>query len=151
MFNRQLRFVLTASTLMFSGYAWAQATPVGLWKTIDDKTKTERSLVRITESGGVLTGKVEKLLAADAKPDAVCDLCTDDLKDKPLIGLPVIRGVKQDDDDKTLWGGGTITDAKEGKVYKVRLKPIEGGAKLEVRGYVGMPMLGRTQTWIRVE
>jgi uncharacterized protein (DUF2147 family) len=151
MFNRQLRFVLAASTLMFSGYALAQATPVGLWKTIDDKTKTERSLVRITESGGVLTGKVEKLLAADAKPDAVCDLCTDDLKDKPLIGLPVIRGVKQDDDDKTLWGGGTITDAKEGKVYKVRLKPIEGGAKLEVRGYVGMPMLGRTQTWIRVE
>ena len=57
----------------------------------------------------------------------------------------------QDDDDKTLWGGGTITDAKEGKVYKVRLKPIEGGAKLEVRGYIGLPMLGRTQTWVRVE
>ena len=103
------------------------------------------------DDDGVLTGKVEKLLAADAKQDAVCDLCTDDLKDKPLIGLPVVRGVKQDAEDKTIWGGGTITDAKEGKVYKVRLKPIEGGNKLEVRGYIGMPMLGRTQTWIRVE
>jgi uncharacterized protein (DUF2147 family) len=151
MFNRQIQFVVAASALVFSGFALAQATPVGLWKTIDDKTKTERSLVRITESGGVLTGKVEKLLASDSKQDAVCDLCTDDLKDKPLIGLSVIRGVKQDAEDKTLWGGGTITDAKEGKVYKVRLKPVDGGSKLEVRGYVGMPMLGRTQTWIRVE
>jgi uncharacterized protein (DUF2147 family) len=151
MFNKQFQCVVALSALVFSGLAAAQATPVGLWKTIDDKTKTERSLVRITESGGVLTGKVEKLLAPDAKQDAVCDLCTDDLQDKPLLGLPVVRGVKQDDDDKTLWGGGTITDAKEGKVYKVRLKPIEGGAKLEVRGYIGLPMLGRTQTWIRVE
>jgi uncharacterized protein (DUF2147 family) len=155
MFNSRLQCVVALSALLFS--AWgvaqtaAQTTPVGLWKTIDDKTKTERSLVRITESGGVLTGKVEKLLAADAKQDAVCDLCTDDLKDKPLLGLPVVRGVKQDAEDKTIWGGGTITDAKEGKVYKVRLKPIEGGSKLEVRGYIGMPMLGRTQTWIRVE
>jgi uncharacterized protein (DUF2147 family) len=151
MFNRQLQFVLAASTLMFTGYALAQSTPVGLWKTIDDKTKTERSLVRITDTGGVLTGKVEKLLDPAAKQDAVCDLCTDDLKDKPLIGLPVVRGVKQDAEDKTIWGGGTITDAKEGKVYKVRLKPIDGGAKLEVRGFVGVPMLGRTQTWVRVE
>ncbi len=151
MFNRRIHFVLAASTLVFSGWAAAQSTPVGLWKTIDDKTKTERSLVRITDTGGVLTGKVEKLLDPAAKQDAVCDLCTDDLKDKPLIGLPVVRGVKQDAEDKTIWGGGTITDAKEGKVYKVRLKPIDGGAKLEVRGFVGVPMLGRTQTWVRVE
>jgi uncharacterized protein (DUF2147 family) len=129
--------------------AFAQATPVGVWKTIDDKTKTERSQLRITESGGVLSGKIEKLLAADAKQDAVCDKCSDDRKDKPLIGLEVLRGVKKSDD--TTWDGGTILDAAEGKIYKVRLQPIEGGKKLEVRGYVGIPALGRTQTWIRVE
>ncbi len=130
--------------------ALAQATPVGVWKTIDDKTKSERSQLRITESGGVLSGKIEKLLAADAKQDAVCDKCSDDRKDKPVVGLEVLRGVKKGSDDNT-WDGGTILDAVEGKVYKVRLQPSDGGKKLEVRGYVGIPALGRTQTWIRVE
>lgn len=132
-----------------AGAALAQATPVGVWKTIDDKTKTERAQIRITESGGVLTGRVERLLAPDAKPEGVCDKCSDDRKDKPMIGLEVVRGVKKGDGE--VWEGGTILDAAEGKIYKVRMTPVEGGAKLEVRGYVGMPMLGRTQTWIRVE
>ena len=130
--------------------AWAQATPVGVWKTIDDKTKTERAQIRITEAGGVLNGKIEKLLAADAKADALCDKCSDDRKDKPMVGLEVIRGVKKAEAENT-WEGGTILDAAEGKIYKVRLQTADGGKKLEVRGYVGMPMLGRTQTWIRVE
>jgi len=130
--------------------AMAQNTPVGVWKTIDDKTKTERAQIRITDSGGVLSGKVEKLLAADAKPDAVCDKCSDDRKDKPMVGLEVIRGVKKADSEG-LWDGGTILNAAEGKIYKVRMTPVEGGAKMEVRGFVGMPMLGRTQVWTRVE
>lgn len=128
--------------------ALAQATPVGLWKTIDDKTKTERSLLRITESGGVISARVEKLLAPDAKQ--TCDKCTDDRKDQPMIGLEVVRGVKASS-EAGVWDGGTILDAAEGKVYRVRMQPIEGGAKMEVRGFVGMPLLGRTQTWIRVE
>ena len=136
--------ILTAAPAI----ALAQATPVGLWKTIDDKTKTERSLLRITESGGVITAKVEKLLAPDAKQ--VCDKCTDDRKDRPIIGMEVVRGVKAGS-EAGVWEGGTILDAAEGKVYKVRMQPIEGGAKMEVRGFVGMPLLGRTQTWIRVE
>jgi uncharacterized protein (DUF2147 family) len=130
--------------------AFAQATPVGLWKTIDDKTQTERALVRITEAGGVLSGRVEKVLAADAVPDAKCVKCEGDRKDQPMLGLEVLRAVKKSDSDN-LWDGGTILDANEGKVYKVRLQTADGGKKLEVRGYIGMPMLGRTQTWIRVE
>jgi len=130
--------------------ALAQATPVGVWKTIDDKTKTERAQIRITEAGGVYSAKIEKLLAADAKPDSVCDKCSDDRKDKPIVGMEIMRGVKRGEGDN-LWDGGTILDAAEGKVYKVRLQTADGGKKLEVRGYVGMPMLGRTQTWIRME
>ena len=130
--------------------ALAQATPVGVWKTIDDKTKAERAQVRITETGGVLSGRIEKLLAADAKQDAVCDKCSDDRKDKPMVGLEIVRGVKKSEAENT-WDSGTILDAAEGKVYKVRMQPVEGGKKLEVRGFVGMPMLGRTQTWIRAE
>jgi uncharacterized protein (DUF2147 family) len=139
---------ITAAALCIAApIAFAQS-PVGVWKTIDDKTKSERAQVRITEAGGVFTGKIEKLLAADAKPDSVCDKCTDDRKDKPTVGLEIIRSVKKADADNT-WDGGTILDAAEGKVYKVRLQLADGGKKLEVRGYVGAPLLGRTQTWIR--
>jgi uncharacterized protein (DUF2147 family) len=145
-----MKTVIASALLMTAGAVFAQATPVGVWKTIDDKTGTERALVRISESGGVFTGRIEKLLAPDAKQDAVCDLCSDDRKDRPMIGLEIVRGVKKAGDDN-LWDGGTILDAKEGKVYKVRMEPADGGKKLEVRGYVGMPLLGRTQTWMRVE
>ena len=129
----------------------AQANPVGLWKTVDDSTGKERSLVRISDSGGVLTGRIEKSLAENSEPSAVCSKCTDERKDKPLIGMALIRNVKAKEGDPTMWDGGDITDPDNGKVYKVRLKPIEGGKKLEVRGYIGAPLLGRTQTWIRVE
>jgi uncharacterized protein (DUF2147 family) len=142
--------LVALSFALASGMVMAQATPVGVWKTIDDKTKSERAQIRISEAGGVLSGKIEKLLAADVKPDSVCDKCTDDRKDKPIVGLEIIRGVKRGEGDN-LWEGGTILDAGEGKVYKVRLQMADGGKKLEVRGFVGMPMLGRTQTWIRVE
>ncbi len=145
-----MKKILAAALLLTTGFAFAQATPVGLWKTIDDKTKTERALVRITEAGGVLTGRIEKLLAADARPDAKCDKCEDDRKDKPVVGMEIVRGVKKSDSEG-LWDGGTILDSVEGKIYKVRMQPADGGKKLEVRGYVGMPMLGRTQVWIRVE
>ena len=101
-------------------------------------------------SGGVFTGRIEKLLAADTKPDAKCDKCEDDRKDKPIVGMEIVRGVKKGDSEG-LWDGGTILDSVEGKVYKVRMQPADGGKKLEVRGYIGMPMLGRTQTWTRVE
>ena len=131
--------------------AQAQASPVGLWKTIDDETKTEKSLIRLTENSGVLSGKIEKLLDPSSKPDALCDKCTDERKDKPVIGMTVIKAVKQNSADKGMWDGGEILDPNNGKVYKVRLVPKDDGKKLDVRGYIGMPMLGRTQTWLRVE
>jgi uncharacterized protein (DUF2147 family) len=137
---------------MASAGAFAQsASPAGLWKTIDDGSKKEKSLVRIVDNGGVLSGKIEKLLDPNEKPDVVCDQCSDDRKNQPVVGLTIIRGVKQDADDKALWNGGDILDPANGKVYKVRLKPAQDGKALEVRGYIGMPMLGRSQTWIRVE
>ena len=149
---RQTRQLVVALGLgLFAALAHAQATPVGLWKTIDDETKKEKSLIRITEAGGVFTGKLEKLLDPSSKPDAVCDLCTDDRKDKPIVGMTLVKGVKQSDSDKGRWDGGEILDPNNGKTYKVRLTPGEGGKTLAVRGYIGAPMLGRTQTWVRVE
>jgi uncharacterized protein (DUF2147 family) len=143
---------LIASLLLSAaaaGSALAQATPAGLWKTIDDDTKAEKSLVRITDSGGVFTGKVEKILTD--KPDAKCVECTDDRKGQPVQGMTILRGIKPDAGDKNTWVGGDILDPNNGKIYKVLLKLVDGGKKLDVRGYVGTPMLGRTQTWLRVE
>jgi uncharacterized protein (DUF2147 family) len=147
-----MKKVLMALAATFAAsVAFAQPTPVGLWKTIDDETKTERSLIRITETGGVLGGRIEKLLGADAKQDAVCEECTDDRKGKPIVGMAIIRGVKKNAETEGLWDGGTILDPNNGKTYKLRLKPSEDGKKLEVRGYIGTPVFGRSQTWQKAE
>ncbi|MGL4230205.1 MAG: DUF2147 domain-containing protein [Casimicrobium sp.] len=142
-----LQRLIALATTLVAASVFAQS-PVGLWKTIDDKTGKERALVRITESGGVFTGKIEKLLAADAKPDAKCDQCTDARKDQPIVGMTIMRNVKKNEE---VYDGGDILDANNGKVYKVRLSLASDNKKLDVRGYVGTPMLGRSQSWQRVE
>ena len=142
------RLALLIAAFALHAAALAQATPVGLWKTIDDETKTEKSLVRIVEAGGVLGGKIEKLLDP-AKQNDVCDKCSDERKGKPIVGLSIIRNAKQDGEDKSVWTGGEILDPNNGKTYRLRLKPLDGGKQLEVRGYIG-PFF-RNQTWIRVE
>jgi uncharacterized protein (DUF2147 family) len=139
-----------AATLVMSTAA-AQSSPAGLWKTIDDSTKAEKSLVRITETSGVFTGRIEKLLAPDAKPDSVCEECTGERKGKPIIGMTIISGIKKNAEHEGLWDGGTILDPNNGKTYKLRLKPSEDGKKLEVRGYIGAPMFGRSQTWLKAD
>jgi uncharacterized protein (DUF2147 family) len=137
--------------MLAAALAHAQPSPVGVWKTIDDETKKEKSLIRISESGGVLTGTLEKLLDPATPADAVCEKCSDERKGQPVLGLTLLRNVKPSAGDKGVWEGGDILDPNNGKVYKVRLKPIDGGARLDVRGYIGTPLLGRTQTWIRAK
>lgn len=133
-----------------SAAAMAQMTPVGLWTTISDEDKKPTSEVRIVDNGGVLTGKIEKRLDPKAKADDKCDKCSDDRKDKPILGLEIIRGAKKDGGND-VWEGGKILDPGNGKNYSLMLTPIEGGKKLEVRGYIGFKAAGRTQTWIRAQ
>ncbi len=142
-----MKKLLITALLAFTGSVFAQATPVGLWKTIDDDTKQEKSLVRITESDGVVSGKIEKLLDP-SKADSKCDKCTDARKDQPITGMQVISGVKKNAGEP-YWDGGQILDPNNGKTYKVRLTPKDGGKTLEVRGFIGF--LYRNQTWQRVE
>ena len=137
----------TTALLAFASLAHAQATPVGLWKTIDDETKQEKSLVRVTDNGGVISGKIEKLLDP-SKQDSKCDKCTDARKDKPVVGMTIIEGAKKDANENH-WEGGQILDPNNGKLYRLRLAPKDGGKQLEVRGYIG-PFF-RNQTWLRVE
>lgn len=128
--------------------ACAQMTPVGLWRSMDDKSGEAKSEIRITESAGVLSGKVEKLLRKGADPAALCTECKDDLKDKPMVGLTIISNAKKAE-GKDVWEGGKILDPENGKSYNLRLTPVEDGKKLDVRGSIGP--FWRTQTWVRVQ
>ncbi|NML47819.1 DUF2147 domain-containing protein [Ramlibacter sp. G-1-2-2] len=131
--------------LAVTGSAFAQSSPVGLWRNIDDKTGEAKAEIRITDNGGKLTGKIEKTLKKDAKP--TCDECKDERKGQPMAGLEIIRGVSKGTGED--WEGGKILDPENGKEYTVRLTPVEGGQKLQVRGYLG-PFY-RTQVWVRVQ
>ena len=142
------RALIAMIFVVFSLPASAQMNPVGQWQTVDEKTQQPKSQVRITESGGVLTGTVEKLLRKEAKQDAVCTECTDDRKGAPLLGMEIIRGA-QKAEGKEVWEGGKILDPENGKTYALRLTPADGGQKLDVRGSIGP--FGRTQTWTRVQ
>ena len=144
------RFIAGFAFLAMAGAAFAQNTPVGKWHTIDDKTKEIKSEITITEAGGMITGRVSKVLRKDAKPDAKCDECTDARKGQPIVGLEIIRGGKKED-GADVWSGGKILDPENGKEYSLKLTPQEGGKQLLVRGFIGSPMFGRSQTWVRVQ
>jgi uncharacterized protein (DUF2147 family) len=145
MFTRTL---LGIASLTASSFVFAQMSPVGTWNSVDDKTKELKSEIVISDAAGVLSGKVTKLLRKDMDQKALCDKCTDDRKDKQIIGLEIIRGAKKAE-GKDVWEEGKILDPENGKNYTLRLTPIEGGKKLEVRGSV--LGIGRTQTWVRVQ
>jgi uncharacterized protein (DUF2147 family) len=149
MFNK--RFILTATiAALLSMSAWAaDNSPIGLWKTIDDETGKPKSLVRITESNGEFKGKIEKLFRpADQDQNPKCVKCEDANKDQPIIGMTILTGMKQDGDE---YSGGHILDPNKGKIYKSKMSVIEDGKKLKLRGYIGTPLLGRTQIWLREE
>lgn len=145
------KVLFAASLLGLAAFAQAQMTPLGAWHSIDDETKKPKAVIRIsTNASGVMSGVVEKALDSKPGAEANCDKCTDDRKGKPKIGMEIIRGGKKVD-GKDVWEQGKILDPENGTDYSLRLTPVDGGKKLEVRGYVGTPMLGRTQTWIRAE
>lgn len=124
------------------------ASPVGHWKTIDDETNTPRSIVEIRDVGGELQGKIVKIFfRPDEKPDPVCEKCEGNRKDQPIIGMTFLWGMKPDTGDT--WAGGSILDPKNGKVYNAKMSLTDDGGSLRVRGYIGTPILGRTQTWLR--
>ena len=126
----------------------ANDTPVGKWKTIDDKTHEVKSIVEITENGGLLEGKVLQVLKSEHGPHPVCANCDGERKNKPIEGMTIMWGLKKDGDE---WSGGQILDPAKGKIYKVELKLEDGGKTLDVHGYIGFSLIGRSQQWERDE
>lgn len=143
-----------AAALLLAGplHAASHDSPVGIWQTIDDETGQPRSIVEITEHDGQLQGRIRQLL--NLTPEEIrrdgahprCTRCDGDRHDQPIEGMVIMWGLHQDGED---WSGGQVLDPKKGRLYKVRLHLEDGGDKLDVRGYIGFSLLGRTQTWLR--
>ena len=140
--------VLMALPLTFTSMAFAAESPAGRWQTIDDETGKPKSIVEIQEAAdGTLTGKVAQILQSDHGPNPVCRACEGERKDQPITGMTILWGLKPD--GERVWSGGTILDPAKGKTYRAKVTLLEGGEKLEMRGYIGIEALGRTQTWVR--
>lgn len=123
-------------------------SPVGRWTTIDDATGKPTSVVQIEQAAnGTLSGKVVDILQSSQGPNPVCNNCTGTLKGKPIKGMTILWGLTPD--GTAAWSGGSVLDPAKGKTYKAKITLTDGGRKLQMRGYVGIEALGRTQTWVR--
>jgi uncharacterized protein (DUF2147 family) len=136
-----------ASAPALVAYAAGTPSPLGLWKTFDDKTGKPRALVRVYLQDGKYFGKIEQSFTPGAET-RVCAVCTDERKNQPIIGLLIIRNVSLRDGE---YGGGDILDPDSGSVYRCKFHLENDGAVLVVRGFIGFSLLGRSQTWQRQE
>lgn len=143
---KHLFSLLVLSLLMTSpAFSADMTSAVGDWLTIDDKTGKPKSVLRISQVDNELRGTILKVMDL-ADQNAVCEKCTGANKNKPIIGLTIMWGLKK---AGTGWAGGTIMDPNDGKFYRAKMALIAGGKKLNVRGFIGFSLFGRTQTWIR--
>jgi uncharacterized protein (DUF2147 family) len=146
-------FILWSAATVFSQSGSAGGGPVGAgpegwWKTIDDKTGQAKSIVHIRKAGDGLTGAVEKLFRRpDEEQAPVCHDCSGDRKDKPILGMTILWGMRPAGEG---WDNGSVLDPKNGKIYRCKLTLSPDGQSLTVRGYLGISLLGRSQTWKRV-
>jgi len=145
---RASAFLVMLASALIAGTALASDdSPAGRWISIDDKDGKPRSVIEIADLPGGLQAKIVQIYDRPGdNPRHLCRKCKGELKDKPVIGMMVINGLKRDGDQ---WDGGTILDPGSGNVYSAKLRLIDGGQKLEVRGYLGISLFGRSQTWVR--
>ncbi|KGO87740.1 signal peptide protein [Flavobacterium rivuli WB 3.3-2 = DSM 21788] len=140
------KYLFTVLFIAVAGMFSTQAQVTGRWKTIDDETKEAKSIVEVYEKDGKIYGKVVEILNP-AKKDSKCQNCKGEDKDKPILGLTIIKGLKKDGNEYT---DGDILDPQKGKLYSCTIK-LDGNDKLSVRGYMGISLIGRSQTWYRVK
>jgi len=122
-------------------------SPIGEWETISDVTGEATAIVQITLENGELVGKIDKLIREPGQdPNPLCNACPGEKKDQPVQGLTILWGLEKGDDN---WDGGFILDPDNGRTYRSELRVTDNNEKLEVRGYIGFSLFGRTQVWIR--
>jgi uncharacterized protein (DUF2147 family) len=132
----------------FSAYG-TDLSPVGLWKTVDDHTGKPRGLVRVTQVGQEYQAKVEKIFPKPGEdPNPRCEKCEGTRHDQPVNGMTILWGLQKHGDE---YQGGEILDPENGQVYRIKMKLEDGGRKLQVRGFIGFSLFGRSQIWVREE
>ncbi len=148
--RRFSRIIITVILLiMISPLAAAELSPVGLWKTIDDNSGQAKGLVRIREINGRFEGRIEKIFPKPGDdPAPKCDKCDGTRHNQPVLGMTILSGLMKQGEE---YQGGEILDPETGKIYRVKMKLAEGGKKLEVRGFIGVSLFGRSQIWLREE
>jgi hypothetical protein len=147
------RFLIVALVLVMASWwaavASAQSTPIGTWRQFDDRKGDLRSIIRIDVEGGQLVGSIVRTFLRPGEPEnPVCDKCPGEFKDKAIVGLRFLWGLKG---TGRAWDGGRVLDPDDGKIYRVKVRLSEDGKTLDVRGYIGISLLGRTQKWLRAE
>ncbi len=141
--------ILVPLTWCVPAQSAGQSTPAGLWQALDADTKEPTGWFLIADHNGVFDGIIAKMfLKPGEDPNTICDQCKDDRRDHPWLGLEIIRGMKPEGADK--FGGGTILDPRDGKIYKATMKVSADGQTLTVRGYIGFELLGQNQYWTRL-
>ena len=140
-----LAWLILASASVYA----AETSPAGLWKTIDDRSGQAKGLIRIREIAGKFEGKIDKIFPKPGDdPAPRCEKCEGSLHNQPVLGLTFLWGFTKQGDE---YQGGEILDPESGKVYQAKMKLVDGGKKLEVRGFIGFSLFGRSQTWLREE
>jgi uncharacterized protein (DUF2147 family) len=147
-FSRSLLLLVTLVLINSAAHA-ADLSPLGLWKTIDDATGEPRGLVRIREVNGQYEGRIEKIFPKPGDvPNPKCEKCAGVRHDQPVIGMTILWDLTKQGEE---YQGGQILDPENGKVYRARMKLIDNGQKLDVRGFIGFSLFGRSQIWLRAE
>ena len=123
----------------------------GLWQQFDDKTGKLQALVRIGRNAdGSYRGVVEKIIPEPGEdPNPKCDKCRDKRHDQPVLGMEIISRLKRS--DETVYTDGEILDPDEGDTYRLKITVLDQGARLDVRGYLGISLFGRSQIWTRAK
>lgn len=147
-----LYFIFGTALSCLSSMALAANTPVGLWKTIDDVTNKPKSIIKITESPSHdLSGTVVKIFPRPGHDqNELCEACKGSKHNQRIVGMTILTGLRQDAGSQTNWVNGKILDPNNGKTYHCNAQVIDNGNKLSIRGYIGIPLFGRSQTWLRV-
>lgn len=150
---KKLLVTFAALTLiLFCGITKAAAlSAAGYWNTVDDKTGKILTIVQLyKDKDGTFSGKIVHIYKVKGQhPNDKCVACDGDLKNKPIMGLRIIYGMQKE--SATEWVGGRALDPTSGKVYRAKMTLIDNGCKLNLRGYIGLPLFGRTETWLRTK
>ncbi len=140
-----LSWIFLLGALAAAAYAAGSQSPLGLWKTFDEKTGKPTALVRIYLQDGKYYGRIEQSFLPAAE-SSVCSACTDERKNQPLLGLLIIRNMALHEAD---YEGGDILDPGSGSVHRCKFQLGKDGNSLVVRSFTGLPWFGHSQTWRR--